>query len=370
MKSLASYADQQEKKRGFISFGMTMGLYGFIFGMSLLYGIIRPQEQIFSNMTVIVNLPGPVAPEPGQGSLHPSEVGEESPNPQPAPQTPAKAAEAPKADTTKVASAPAAKAESKPAKQVAPAPQSAAPVKPKDKAYTMSQEPIVQAPASAAVQPPSTQTTVAEPWVPGERGPGSRQESALSSIYVPGQGQVPWTGGVTIHKTEKGSASDTYLGGAQGTVGQIIYVPIYYSLPLPKTIPASIYNAIPDQKTDFGTMQFTAQERRKAVSQYYEFDGTAYMLKIDVPLEQREPLWMILEDGGYNPSNADYRQGNTLNPVVIGFTVTKDRQLKGADILQSSGDPEIDKALLYGFKRGVFFNRSGETVPGRFIYRF
>lgn len=181
---------------------------------------------------------------------------------------------------------------------------------------------------------------------------------------------TPWAGGVAIHKAEKGSASDTYLGGAQGTVGHNLYVPIYYSLPLPSSVSASIVNAIPDQKTDFGTVMWTAQERKKEFAKFYDFDGTSYRLKADVPLELREPLWLILEDAGYNPADADYRKGKTLNPVVIGFTVTKDRQLKGADILQSSGDPEIDKALLYGFKRASFYNRTGETVPGRFVYRF
>jgi outer membrane biosynthesis protein TonB len=32
--------------------------------------------------------------------------------------------------------------------------------------------------------------------------------------------------------------------------------------------------------------------------------------------------------------------------VVIGFTVTKDNQLRGAEVLQSSGDSQIDQAVL------------------------
>ncbi len=59
-----------------------------------------------------------------------------------------------------------------------------------------------------------------------------------------------------------------------------------------------------------------------------------------------------------------------LNPVVIGFSITKDRQLRGVEILQSSGDPEIDAAVLYGFKRASFWNKSGDTIQGRFVYRF
>jgi hypothetical protein len=353
MKSMLGYADTQDRRRGILSFGMTIVLYGFILGMSLLYGVLHPQEQIFSNMTVMVSLPGPVAPEPGLGSLRSSEVGEAAPAPKPV--------------------------------QQAAAAQPPAPAKAEDKAYVPSQTPVAQAPAStptavtplpaatsasAPVPADSTQTTVAEPWVPGERGPGSRQENASSSVYVPGQGLVPWTGGVTIHKVEKGSASDTYLGGAQGTVGHSIYVPIYYSLPLPRTLQPSVYNAIPDLIDPPKTVIWSALDRKRALSIYYEFDGSSYRLKKDIPLEQREPFWQMLEDAGFNPAQTDYRQGKTLNPVVIGFTVTKDRLLKGTDILQSSGDPEIDAALLYGFKRASFYNKTGETVPGRFIYRF
>ena len=361
MKLMLSYAEIQEKRRSLLSLGMTIGLYGFILGMSILYGVIHPREEIITNMTVLVNLPGPVAPEPGMGSVNASEIGEESPVPQAPAQAPAKPG------ATKLAQVPAAKTETKVVAKSAP--EVPAPARPAEKSQVFGQEPAIQAP-SPIPEVPVPQPKAAEPWVPGERGPGSRQESASSSVFVPGQGLIPWTGGVVIRKAEKGSASDTYLGGAQGTVGQTIYVPIYFSLPLPRSIPAAIYNAIPDQKTDFNTIQFSAEERKRAVSQYYEHDGSTYRLKADVALEQREPLWMILEDAGYNPADAEYRQGRVLNPVVIGFTVTRDRQLKGADILQSSGDPEIDRALLYGFKRGAFFNRTGETVPGRFIYRF
>jgi len=73
---------------------------------------------------------------------------------------------------------------------------------------------------------------------------------------------------------------------------------------------------------------------------------------------------------GYNAEKADYKAGRTLNPVVIGFTVTKSNQLRGVELLQSSGDPDIDAAVIYGFKRAAFWNKTGETIQGRFVYRF
>ena len=80
--------------------------------------------------------------------------------------------------------------------------------------------------------------------------------------------------------------------------------------------------------------------------------------------------WQMLEDAKYDSGIAEYKQGRVLMPVVIGFSVTRDNQLKGVEILQSSGDPEIDRSVVYGFKRAAFWNKSGETVPGRFTYRF
>ena len=83
--------------------------------------------------------------------------------------------------------------------------------------------------------------------MPGQREQGSRVSDTSSMLYVPGRGDVPWTGSTTnIHKAEKGSSSDTTLGGAQGTVGHNINAPIYYSLPLPRQVSAAIYNANPD----------------------------------------------------------------------------------------------------------------------------
>jgi len=364
MKSIASYAEKQEKRRKLFSVGITLGLYCLALGAGFLISVLSPQEQVFSNMTILVNLAGPEAPNPGLGSTRSSDVTEEALTPEaPAPvKTVAK--------ETKI-EPPKAKSDVIPVEKTSPETKTAS-VSPAVSPVSAA-ETLPQTGAPSAVQEAQPANPVpAEPWVPGTRGPGSRVSANNSSVLVPGQGEVPWAEGnsVTIHKAEKGSASDTTLGGAQGTVGHNIYVPVYWSLPLPHSVPVSIYNDIPDLVQPPNTVIYTAQARKRAFTSYYEFDGTSYRLKADVPLDQREPLWQILEDGGYNPANADYRQGRTLMPVVIGFTVTKDKQLRGVEILQSSGDTEIDKAVLYGFKRASFWNKTGETVPGRFTYRF
>ena len=362
MNAPLSFAKREERKRWFVSGGLTLGFYALALAAGLFFSILNPEEEAFSNTTVLINLPGPVTNAIGLGSATPSNEGETALTAK----APAAEAPAPKAAKTELPKAP----EPAPkAAAAAPAPKQApaAPALPATDAVIS--EPAPSAPAAPA--PAAQQAVAAEPWVPGQREQGSRVSDTSSMLYVPGRGDVPWTGSTTnIHKAEKGSSSDTTLGGAQGTVGHNIYAPIYYSLPLPRQVSAAIYNAIPDLVQPPNTVIYSAQARKKAFSMYYEFDGAAYRLKADVPVDKREPLWEILEDAGYDFASADFRKGGGLSPVVIGFTVTRDKQVKGVEVLQSSGDPAIDQAVLYGFKRAAFWNKTGETVPGRFTYRF
>lgn len=362
MREGLTYAESQARTRRQLSIGITAGLYTVALAAGIMLGILNPGEQTFSNTTVVINLAGPERPTLGLGSVDPSEKGEDIPEaPAPAPAKAVAAAE--KVDAPKV------KSVEKPKETTSPATGAVSGTGPKNLASEVPPS-TAQTPGAASAQ--EAPALPAEPYVAGPRGPGSRISSTNSAVNVPGQGEVPWTQGssVVIKKSEKGNAMETTLGGAQGTVGHNIYVPVYYSLPLPRTVPAEVFNAIPDLKQPPNTIIYTAQARKKAFLSFYEFDGVNYRLKSDVPFENREPLWQILEDADYDASRADYKQGRVLMPVVVGFTVTRDNQLKGAEILQSSGDPEIDRAVLYGFKRAAFWNKTGETVPGRFTYRF
>jgi len=381
MKSPLSYAEQQEKKRKALSVGITFGLYGLTLAVGIALSILNPQEQNFSNTTVVINLDGPVMNQIGLGSTNPSEKGDEATVAEPS--VPVKTPEAKKTvDEPKamIPDQPAAKPLAKPAPSPTP-PNPVAKVEPASVVPAPGQPKVAETPGASSeplpeVTPPGAVASTPEetpltPWVPGQRDPGSHISSTNSMLFVPGKGEVPWTGSqMTIRKSEKGSASETTLGGAQGTVGQNLYVPIYYSFPLPKIVPASIYNAIPDLTQSPNVIIYSAQARKKAFASYYEFDGSAYRLKMDVPLDQREPLWQILEDAGYNVADADYKKGRNLLPVVIVFTVTNNNQIKGAEIYQSTGDADMDRAALNGFKRGMYWNKTGETVPGRFTYRF
>ncbi|HEY9054163.1 MAG TPA: energy transducer TonB [Rectinemataceae bacterium] len=410
MIDVPSYEVIQARRRRLLSMAITAGLYLGALGLGLLLAYLNPQEELYSNTTVVLNLAGPETTELGLGSIKPVDEGEKAPEAAPPPPPPpapmkAKKEEAPKAPTTKTVPQPI--QETKPAVQVQPPPvqptpavqpspaiqPAPVPVPPKaaePPAESRAILPPIEEPGApslppvqtAAVQPPATQPDpvpapepipAPAPYVPPPRLPGSRISSSSSSVQVPGQGDVPWSKGSSvtkITKSEKGNSSETALGGAQGTVGHNLYVPIYSNLPLPKTLPLSIYEAIPPMVQPPNTIIYTAQERRKSFLLFYEFDGSAYRLKSDVPLDNRERLWQILEDAGYDASRAEYKQGRSLRPVVIGFTVTRDNQLKGVEVLESSGDSDVDRAVLYGFKRAAFWNRTGETVPGRFTYKF
>jgi TonB family protein len=365
MKEAVSFELREERKRKLISLGVTAGLYALGLGVGILLGVLNPQEQAYSNTTVVLNLAGPATPELGLGSVTPSEKGETLKEIEPPAPAKSSAAETAKLDEPKV------KAIEKPKETTSPAPAmpksaSAAPasVSPETVAPTQN----LGAPAAS----PPPDAAPPEPWVPGERGPGSRLTSTNSSVLVPGKGNVPFAKGnpTVITKAERGNSSETTLGGAQGTVGHNIYVPIYSNMPLPREVPAGIFENIPDLIQPPSTVIHSARARKQAFLAYYEYADGVYRMKNEVPLDQREPLWQILEDAKYSADQADYKQGRSLMPVVIGFSVTRDNQLRGVEILQSSGDPEIDRSVVYGFKRAAFWNKTGETVPGRFTYRF
>ena len=365
MREPLSYAQKEEQRRKLISVAVTAGLYTLILAVGIILGILNPSEQAFSNTTVVLNLSGPVTPDLGLGSVAPSEKGEEKPEPE-AP-APVKTAST---DTAKIES-PKVKSPDKPVEKSSPEPKVAT-VAPQPQTSESIPMPTAPQDPGAPSSAPAPEPIPVEPWVPGERGPGSRTTGTNSSVLVPGKGEIPLTQGasVTIRKAEKGNSVETTLGGAQGTVGHNLYAPVYYSLPLPKTVPASVYESIPDMVIPPNTVIYTSVARKKAFSAFYEYVDGLYRMKNDIPLDQREPLWQILEDAGYEAANADYKQGRTLMPVIIGFIVTKDNQLKGVEVLQSSGDPEVDRSVMYGFKRAAFWNKTGETVPGRFTYRF
>jgi len=130
-------------------------------------------------------------------------------------------------------------------------------------------------------------------------------------------------------------------------------------MPLPSSVPASVFErAIANEKPE------TASQRKRDFLSCYELKGDTYVMKKAVPLEKRSLIWPLLDDGKYDMSLAEYKKGKTLSPVIIGFTITKDNQLKDVQILQSSGDPELDLAVQYGFTRASFGTKPERLYQG------
>ena len=188
---------------------------------------------------------------------------------------------------------------------------------------------------------------------------------------------VPSTEGAQagpIKGEEFGNSHETTFEATEGRVGRTLYVPIWTFMPLPRTVEDRVYNAIP------GDGFRSAVEQKKRFQEFYEFGSGGWQLKRDVPLGYRQSLWLMLEGSaqvgsGFDLGRADYKSGRSLAPVQIRFIVGPAQgnlppELKSAEIVQSSGYPEIDEAVLYGFRRASFSNNSDKTVTGRFSYRF
>jgi len=216
------------------------------------------------------------------------------------------------------------------------------------------------APAASIPSPAPAQTAK----VPAAKAPESPPPSPTPI--------VPSTEGAVagpIRGEEHGNSHETTFEATEGRVGRSLYVPIWTFLPLPRTVEDRIYARI--QGDGFRT----AVEQKSRFRNHYEFDAGAWKLKQDVPLDQRQGIWLILEGGGYDLARAEYKTGRSLSPMQIRFKVGpaqgyRPPVLESVEIVQSSGDPEIDAAVLFGFRRASFSNDSDRSVTGRFTYRF
>jgi hypothetical protein len=153
-----------------------------------------------------------------------------------------------------------------------------------------------------------------------------------------------------------GNALATTFGASSGLVGRIIYVEIYRYMPLPSRIDDSIFRAISAKET---------------FRSYYQQSDSEWRLKSQVPVAQRDNIWNMLETAGYDASAADYKQ-QKLKPVTLEFAVGPPPKAELIDLrlVSSSGSPEVDAAVIYGFRQANFFNKTGNAVAGRFIYSF
>ncbi len=177
-----------------------------------------------------------------------------------------------------------------------------------------------------------------------------------------------------VKGSEVGNAYETTYEASPGIVGRNFWIPIYAFMPLPQFLDKKIFDSIVgDAELSNRPGTRTAESKQEFLLDYYELMGDEYYLKNLPPKDTRPKIWYILEDGKYDLDNAEYKEGKTLRPVIITFEVTAGDDtisITGAQVSRSSGFPEIDEAVLYGFLKASFYSSSEESVKGRFTYRF
>jgi outer membrane biosynthesis protein TonB len=178
-------------------------------------------------------------------------------------------------------------------------------------------------------------------------------------------------GQTVVKGSEQGNSYETNFEEGASVVGRRLYVPIYLYLPLPYYVDTDIYNGIKASSDGFTN----AENRKAEFRKYYKVSEGDWRLKDTVPADERPHLWILLEDSGYKVSEADYKAGKQLRPVVLQFQVGPQRGdaipvLESVKIVSSSGYSDIDDAVVYGFKKAAFSNSSPKSVIGRFTYTF
>jgi len=209
----------------------------------------------------------------------------------------------------------------------------------------------------------------------GETESSSRESSSESRPVNEESSTVESDEVVTVTEgREEGNAFETTYEATPGIVGRNVWYPIYLYMPLPQFVSTEIYDSIKgDEQLAHRPGARSAESKQKYFLNFYSLTGDEYYL-LNPPHEDVRPqIWSILEDGSYDLKNAEYKDGKSLRPVVLTFTVnTGDgvNSISDVTISRSSGYGDIDDAVKYGFLKAAFYNSSDIPVKGRFTYRF
>ncbi len=318
----------QDRRRRLLSWGAAAAAYLLAFGTLALVEALKVETYTDFSGPVMVRLGSPEG-QSERGVVEPMVPLQPEPSPPSVPESVAPAA----------APRPIAPASPPPPKQTAPK----------------------QQPAAAAA--PSTASAAA-----------SAASSAASSSSAAATAQPAPPTPEVARGSEAGNDYETSFGGEAGKIRRSLYVPIYRFLPPPLYLDPWVLESAKAGPNARSPM--TTEERRRIIERFYAKPGNVLSLKAPVPLAEREALWLVLEDAGYDPARADYKIGKTLKPVVLSFTVapaaTKEAMpsLAEVEVLESSGYADLDEAVLYGFRKAVFSSDAARPVTGRFIYRF
>jgi len=256
------------------------------------------------------------------------------------------------------------------------------PVLPEKKPETLPDQPLstpappsppVESPSEAsvpAVQPEVKQET---PVLPAKPVDSPQETSTASSVpqesapvtpapVVPSEPKT-----VEVKGDEAGNSTEYQFNAEEGVIKRSLGAAIYLYMPLPKVLSGSLMNSI---QGDSYNPNLTRQD---IIKKYYrEINGDYfYDSNTSPPTDDVTAIWSYLIKAGYDFKKADYKSsGFDLRPVVISFTISGDGTLLNVEPQSSSGNSDVDKAVLEGFKEASFSNTSGRNIKGRFTYRF
>lgn len=169
---------------------------------------------------------------------------------------------------------------------------------------------------------------------------------------------------------ESGNSHETSFESSSSKIGRRAYFPIVDFMPLPKTVTLDIFALIQADESSFNSVL----ENKTFFKTFYFDRGTYFSLNSSVPFQDRPDLWLILKRAGYDVENAEYKTEIKLKNIIISFEINSNSNganaIKSAAIESSSGNQEIDKAVLYGFRQSTYSNSTDDTVKGRFKYTF
>ncbi len=169
---------------------------------------------------------------------------------------------------------------------------------------------------------------------------------------------------------ESGNSHETTFDSDSSKIGRRAYFPIAQFMPLPNILTDAVYNSVSGDITGFDDPDYN----RNLIDKFYSKNLNNYVLVREIPLQDRPYLWAIIEKAGYDLNKAEYKLGTKLKDVIIAFEINGNSNganaIKSAEVITSSGNKEIDEAVLYGFKQSTYSNSTDEIVKGRFKYTF
>lgn len=323
----AVFVARADRRRLGVSLGMTLGACLVLAGAAALVDWLWPREIADAVGVVRVRL-GVAAGIDSQVPHSPEAVEQTLPSMEDTPPAPVEPAEAvPAAETAPVAAAT--------LPEAADAPANAAPAQVAEPAPARA-----STPAASPAQPATT-----------PRVPTPVPQVQPSTNVVKGN--------------EAGFSHETVFGSPGAEVGRNFYAPIPDYLPPPLKIPATVRDRIPAAGSE------TVKSRQAWLDRFYTLEGSTLVLTGKVDPGLRPKLWAMLRDGGYDEAAVEWRQGR-LGQVALKFTVEGGGAgaIRNVRLTSSSGNPEIDEAVLFGFRNSSFYNNTAKDLNGTFTYRF